>query len=231
MADDRDRTFYSSKSDVAYAELRGRILSGELAAGLDAGSVRARRRRSASASPRCARPSAGSAARASIVLDTHRNARRGPHRTPPRPGSSSRPAVPSTPPPSRWRLRTPHRRRHRPHASSRCSDCSRHPEVGRGRPSSPTARCTRPSIVASHNDVLIRLLDDLWDKSDRYRRVGSSCRPAASPAPATSRSTGDGRARRRRRTRGSFDLMRTHIDNSLTATVLATEAGTAALVS
>ena len=25
---------------------------------------------------------------------------------------------------------------------------------------------------ASHNDVLIRLLDDLWDKSDRYRRLG-----------------------------------------------------------
>jgi DNA-binding GntR family transcriptional regulator len=25
---------------------------------------------------------------------------------------------------------------------------------------------------ASHNDLLTRLLDDLWDKSDRYRRVG-----------------------------------------------------------
>lgn len=25
---------------------------------------------------------------------------------------------------------------------------------------------------ASHNDALVRLLDDLWDKSDRYRRLG-----------------------------------------------------------
>jgi DNA-binding GntR family transcriptional regulator len=30
----------------------------------------------------------------------------------------------------------------------------------------------RALYVASHNDVLIRLLDDVWDKSDRYRRVG-----------------------------------------------------------
>ncbi len=30
----------------------------------------------------------------------------------------------------------------------------------------------RTLYVASHNDVLIRLLDDVWDKSDRYRRVG-----------------------------------------------------------
>lgn len=30
----------------------------------------------------------------------------------------------------------------------------------------------RAIYVASHNDVMIRLLDDLWDKTDRYRRVG-----------------------------------------------------------
>ena len=30
----------------------------------------------------------------------------------------------------------------------------------------------RAIYLASHNDVMIRLLDDLWDKSDRYRRIG-----------------------------------------------------------
>lgn len=30
----------------------------------------------------------------------------------------------------------------------------------------------RAVYAASHNDVLIRMLDDLWDKSDRYRRLG-----------------------------------------------------------
>ena len=30
----------------------------------------------------------------------------------------------------------------------------------------------RALYLASHNDMLIKLLDDLWDKSDRYRRLG-----------------------------------------------------------
>ena len=30
----------------------------------------------------------------------------------------------------------------------------------------------RALYVASHNDVLIKMLDDLWAKSDRYRRLG-----------------------------------------------------------
>ncbi|MEU9917429.1 FCD domain-containing protein [Streptomyces sp. NPDC051001] len=34
---------------------------------------------------------------------------------------------------------------------------------------------------ASHNDVLIRLLDDLWDKSDRYRRLGLGLPPGDEP--------------------------------------------------
>nr|WP_086002539.1 GntR family transcriptional regulator [Nocardiopsis ganjiahuensis] len=31
----------------------------------------------------------------------------------------------------------------------------------------------RAIYAASHNKVLIRFLDDVWDKSDRYRRIGS----------------------------------------------------------
>lgn len=30
----------------------------------------------------------------------------------------------------------------------------------------------RAIYVAAHNPVMVRLLDDLWDKSDRYRRIG-----------------------------------------------------------
>jgi DNA-binding GntR family transcriptional regulator len=30
----------------------------------------------------------------------------------------------------------------------------------------------RALYLASHNDVMIRMLDDLWAKSDRYRRLG-----------------------------------------------------------
>ena len=30
----------------------------------------------------------------------------------------------------------------------------------------------RALYVAAHNDVMTRLLDDLWAKSDRYRRLG-----------------------------------------------------------
>ncbi|MEU5030245.1 FCD domain-containing protein [Streptomyces milbemycinicus] len=34
---------------------------------------------------------------------------------------------------------------------------------------------------ASHNDILIRLLEDLWDKSDRYRRLGLELPPGGEP--------------------------------------------------
>ena len=40
----------------------------------------------------------------------------------------------------------------------------------------------------SHNDMLIKLLDDLWDKSDRYRRLGLGYPPVRNPAPSTSTS-------------------------------------------
>ena len=34
---------------------------------------------------------------------------------------------------------------------------------------------------ASHNDALVRMLDDLWDKSDRYRRMGLHLPPGDKP--------------------------------------------------
>jgi DNA-binding GntR family transcriptional regulator len=75
--------------------------------------------------------------------------------------------------------------------------------------------------LASHNDVLVRMLDDLWDKGDRYRRLGLHL-PLDDEARARDHhehvelleliTAGD--------TAGARDLMRTHVERSLTATAI-----------
>ncbi|MFI6344347.1 GntR family transcriptional regulator [Streptomyces sp. NPDC050560] len=74
---------------------------------------------------------------------------------------------------------------------------------------------------ASHNDVLIRLLDDLWDKSDRYRRLGLELPPGDEPRTRDLDEhhrlvdlVVEGRARDASR------LMRAHVANSLTASAI-----------
>lgn len=74
---------------------------------------------------------------------------------------------------------------------------------------------------ASHNDVLIRLLDDLWDKSDRYRRLGLELPPGDEPRTRDLHEHHqlvslivDGRAAE------AAQLMRGHITHSLTATAI-----------
>ncbi|MGW7341432.1 GntR family transcriptional regulator [Streptomyces sp. NPDC054808] len=74
---------------------------------------------------------------------------------------------------------------------------------------------------ASHNDVLIRLLDDLWDKSDRYRRLGLELPPGDEPRTRDLQEhhqlvdlVEDGRAAE------AAQLMRDHITHSLTATAI-----------
>ncbi|QYN33841.1 GntR family transcriptional regulator [Pseudonocardia sp. DSM 110487] len=80
----------------------------------------------------------------------------------------------------------------------------------------------RTLYLASHNDVLIRLLDDLWDKSDRYRRVGLELPPGDEPRTRDLREHHqlvalviDGDAA------GATRLMREHIERSLTASAIA----------
>lgn len=79
----------------------------------------------------------------------------------------------------------------------------------------------RALYLASHNDVLIRLLDDVWDKSDRYRRMGLELPPGDEPRTRDLNEhrqlfdlvvTGDGPA--------AADLMRRHITESLTAAAI-----------
>ncbi|CAM5508899.1 hypothetical protein STENM223S_03073 [Streptomyces tendae] len=74
---------------------------------------------------------------------------------------------------------------------------------------------------ASRNDLLIKMLDDLWDKSDRYRRLGLDLPPGDEPRTRDHEEhrrlvdlVVDGRADQ------AAQLMRDHITNSLTATAI-----------
>jgi DNA-binding GntR family transcriptional regulator len=78
----------------------------------------------------------------------------------------------------------------------------------------------RAIYAASHNNVMIRLLDDLWDKTDRYRRIGLELPAGAEPRTIDQNQHheilelvvgGDGAA--------AAALVRSHILNSLGAAV------------
>lgn len=78
----------------------------------------------------------------------------------------------------------------------------------------------RAIYAASHNNVMIRLLDDLWDKADRYRRIGLELPAGAEPRTIDLNEhheilelvvIGDGAA--------AAGLVRSHILNSLGAMV------------
>ena len=80
----------------------------------------------------------------------------------------------------------------------------------------------RALYMASHNDVMVRMLDDLWDKSDRYRRVGLELPPGEEPRTRDHREhqelfdlvvAGD--------VAGAAALMREHIERSLTSSAIA----------
>lgn len=75
---------------------------------------------------------------------------------------------------------------------------------------------------SAHNDVMIRVLNDLWDKSDRYRRVGLQLPPGGEPR---TRDFNEHHELVRLVIAGEADaaamLMASHIDNSLTAAALA----------
>jgi DNA-binding GntR family transcriptional regulator len=159
----------SSKSDVAYAELRRRILSGDLAPGSRLAQYELATSLNMSITP--LREAIRKLSSENLVdLDTHRNvyvARIG--ATEARKLFEVRllldpPAVELA-------------------AARRTADDIAAMEAAMQRLLPVTRQAGEAALVAhrelhrtiyraSHNDVLIRLLDDLWDKSDRYRRVG-----------------------------------------------------------
>jgi len=84
----------------------------------------------------------------------------------------------------------------------------------------------RAIYAASHNNVMIRLLDDLWDKADRYRRIGLELPAGAEPRTIDLNQhheilelviVGDGAA--------AAELVRSHVHNSLGAMVTDTLEG------
>ncbi|WP_017612627.1 GntR family transcriptional regulator [Nocardiopsis salina] len=91
----------------------------------------------------------------------------------------------------------------------------------------------RAIYATSHNKVLTRLLDDLWDKADRYRRIGLALPAGEDPRTVDLNEhheilelVVDGDAA------GAADLVRSHIRHSLGAVVpgaLENRAGAGAL--
>lgn len=82
---------------------------------------------------------------------------------------------------------------------------------------------------ASHNAVMIRLLDDLWDKSDRYRRAGMELPPGNELRTRDFEEHGQlVELVIAQESEAAGKLMRSHIDHSLTAAALAEHESSAA---
>lgn len=220
---------YSSKSDVAYAELRARILDGRLEAGSKLMQYVLADELGISITPlrEAIRRLSGEGL---IDLDAHRNARVAPmDADEARELFETRRALESEAVALAATRRTD-------------ADIERMQEaLGRLLPVTQQwgeaalvahRDIHRALYVASHNTVLTALLDGLWDRSDRYRRAGLGLPPGAEPRTRDFEEHGRlvelvvaGGADQ------AAALMRSHIDHSLTATALATEAGEEALSS
>jgi DNA-binding GntR family transcriptional regulator len=222
-------TVYSSKSDVAYAELRRRILGGELQAGSTLRQYVLADELSISITPlrEAIRRLSGEGL---VVLDVHRNARvAGMDAVEARELVEARRALESEAVGLAASRRTD-------------ADIARMQEaLGQllpvtqqwGEPALVAHRAVHRALyVASHNAVLVALLDDLWDKSDRYRRAGLQRPPGAEPR--TRDFEEHGRLVELVVAGGAEEaaaLMRSHVDRSLIATALTTGTGTEGLSS
>ncbi|WP_211225933.1 GntR family transcriptional regulator [Nocardioides alkalitolerans] len=210
---------FTSKGDVAYAELRAQILSGALPAGSRLSQYELAAALGISITPlrEAVRRLSGEGL---IVLDTHRDARVAQmDMTEARELFETRRALD----PAAIALAAVHRT---PADIERMrAAVARLLPVTRqwGEPALLAHREVHQAIYcASHNTVMIRLLDDLWDKSDRYRRLGLELQPGAGPRTRDFEEHGEmvelvvaGDAD------AAAALMRRHIDMSLTAAALA----------
>ena len=170
---------FSSKSDVAYAELRGRILTGRLRR------VAARPVRSRSGHGHEHHPIREAIRRLSteglILLGSHR--------------SASIAGISATEARELFEVRllldpgaavlAAERRTPDDLAKMRATAARLLPVTRAwGEEALAAHRAFHRAIyLASHNDALVRQLDDLWDKSDRYRRLGLELPPGDAPHP------------------------------------------------
>ncbi|MCW2684744.1 MAG: Transcriptional regulator, GntR family [Blastococcus sp.] len=206
---------FSSKGDAAYADLRARILGGDLAPG-----SRLAQHDLASALGMSLTPLREAIRRLSseglVDLDTHRDARVA--------------AMNATEARHLLEVRLSLDPTAAEHAAQRRTDADLTALRGTAARLVPVTRAWgtkalgahrafhRALYVASHNDVLIRMLDDLGDKEDRYRRLGLDLPSGDEPRTRDHRehhelveliTAGDAA--------GARELMRAHIERSLTA--------------
>lgn len=165
---------FSSKGDIAYAELRHRILFGSIAAGSRLSQYDLAEELGISITPmrEAIRRLSGEGL---ITLDTHRNARVAPMDTrEARELFETRMALD----PAAIALAAARRTDADIARMRTAADALRPITREQGEPALAAHRELHRAIYdASHNSVLIRLLDDVWDKSDRYRRRGLELLP------------------------------------------------------
>lgn len=209
---------FASKGDVAYAELRARILKGDLLPG-----SRLAQHELAATLGMSLTPLREAIRRLSseglVDLDTHRDARvAAMNATEARQLFEVRLSLDPTAAELAAQRRTDADLTGLRGAAARLLPVTR----ARGEKALAAHRAFHRALyVASHNDVLIRMLDDLWDKGDRYRRLGLDLPPGDESRARDHRehselvgliAAGDAA--------GARDLMRAHIERSLAASAI-----------
>ena len=211
---------FSSKGGLAYTELRRRIISGGLAPGSRLSQYELAEELGMSITP-LREAIRRLASEDWVVMDTHRDVR-----VAPMSADEARELleVRFSLEPSATELAA-RRRTEREIATMRAAADELLPVTRTWGEEAITAHRSfhRAIYAASHNKVMVRLLDDLWDKTDRYRRMGLELPAGDEPRIVDLNEhhkilelviDGDGA--------GAADLVRTHIRNSLGATVTST---------
>ncbi|PSK93657.1 GntR family transcriptional regulator [Murinocardiopsis flavida] len=214
---------FSSKGGLAYTELRCRITSGELAPGSRLSQYELAEEMGMSITP-LREAIRRLASEDWVVMDTHRDVR-----VAPMSASEARELLEArfSLEPSATELAAL-RRTEREIAAMRAAADALLPVTRTwGEEAIAAHRAFHRAIyAASHNNVMIRLLDDLWDKADRYRRIGLELPAGAEPRTIDLNQhheilelvvIGDGAA--------AAGLVRSHILNSLGAMVTDTLEG------
>ncbi|MDR6979724.1 DNA-binding GntR family transcriptional regulator [Streptomyces sp. 3330] len=213
-----DTNLFVSKSDYAYAELRGQILSGSLAAGARLAQYDLAQSLNMSITP-LREAIRRLSSEGLLTVETHRDVRVSVMNS-----DEARQLfeVRLSLDPTAAELAA-RRRTEDDVASMRAAVDRLLPVTRQWGEEALTAHRTfhRALYRASHNDVLVRLLDDLWDKSDRYRRLGLELPPGDEPRTRDLQEHHQlvdlieaGQAE------DAGQLMRDHINHSLTATAI-----------
>ncbi|MFP5370759.1 MAG: GntR family transcriptional regulator [Actinomycetes bacterium] len=209
---------FASKGDVAYAELRARILRGDLLPGSRLAQHDLAAQLGMSLTP--LREAIRRLSSEGLVdLDTHRDARvAAMNATEARQLFEVRLSLDPTAAELAARRRTESDLTDLRRAAARLLPVTR----ARGEKALGAHRAFHRALyAASHNDVLVRLLDDLWDKGDRYRRLGLDLPPGDESRTRDHRehselvelvAAGDAA--------GARDLMRAHIERSLAVSAI-----------